>query len=211
MAAVSVRGGFDVRLHPALTAFAASLIALAPFQALAQEPNHNVSVRDRPRPEYDPLGLRFGGFDLNASLDLGVTSTDNLFASETGEQDDVYYAVSPRVRLSSHWSRHALSVAAGYTHLAFSDHSNQDSDTGFVSANGRLDVGARTQINAAARYASDVELRTNPDALAIDVAPVKYTVAQASLTAEHTFNRFKVSAGVDTTTYDYSNVASTLR
>jgi hypothetical protein len=205
-AAAAVFGGFEVRLHPAVTAFAASLIAFAPFQAFAQDVNQSVSVRDRARPEYDPLGLRFGGFDLNARLDLGVVSTDNLFAAPTGEVNDIYYTVSPSARLSSHWSRHALAISAGYSHATYSDHSNQNNDTGYLAAEGRYDLGADTQINAAARYAQQVEPRTDPDALSIDVEPVKYSVSEASLSAQHTFNRFKVAAGVDTTTYDYDNV-----
>lgn len=198
--------GFEVRVHPALSAFAASLLAFAPFQALAQETSQNVSVRDRPRPEYDPLGLRFGGFDLNARLDLGVTATDNLFAAESGqEESDVYYQVSPSARLSSHWSRHALALTAGYTHTFFTDNSDQSSDTGYVGADGRLDIGSRTQVNAGVHYARLVEPRTNPDAL-VGSRPVEYTVGQASLSAQHTFNRFKVGAGVDTATYDYQTV-----
>ncbi|MFZ2031176.1 MAG: outer membrane beta-barrel protein [Vitreimonas sp.] len=204
-AVVAVLGGLEVRLHPAVTAFAASLIAFAPFQAFAQDARQSVSVRDRPRPEYDPLGLRFGGFDLNAQLDVSATSTDNLFAAQTGEQDDIYYTVSPSARLSSHWSRHALAVSAGLTHTTYSDHSNQNSDTGYIAGQGRYDLGADTQINATARYGREVEPRTNPDALTTG-KPVEYTVSQASLSAQHTFNRFKVGAGVDTATYDYHDV-----
>ena len=206
--AAAVLGGFEVRLHPAVTAFAASLIAFAPFQAFAQdvqEAHPNVSVRDRPRPEYDPLGLRFGGFDLNASLNLSATSTDNLFATETGEQSDVYYTINPNARLSSHWSRHALAVSAGYAHSFFSDHSNQNIDTGYIAGEGRYDLGADTQISAGARYAREVELRTDPDALTSG-KPVLYDVSQASLSAQHTFNRFKVGVGVDTATYNYHDV-----
>jgi hypothetical protein len=205
-AAAAVSGDICVRVNSAISAFAASLIAFAPFQAFAQETSQNVSVRDRPRPEYDPIGLRFGGFDLNARLDAGVTYTDNLFALPSGQaESDVYYQVSPSARLSSHWSRHALALSAGYTHTFFTDHSSESSDTGYVGADGRLDVGVNTHINAAARYARAVEPRTNPDALT-GGRPVEYTVGQASLSAQHTFNRFRVGAGVDTATYDYQPV-----
>lgn len=194
-----------MRLHPAFTAFAASLIAFAPFQAFAQEAHPSASVRDRPHPEYDPLGLRFGGFDLNARLDLAATSTDNLFASETGAESDVYYTVSPSARLSSHWSRHALAVSAGLTHAVFSDNSSQNNDSYYVGAEGRYDVSAETHVNATARYARAVEPRTDPDALTTG-KPVEYTVSQASLSADHAFNRFKVAVGFDTATYDYHDV-----
>ena len=67
-------GDFTVRFSPALSLFAASLIAMAPMHALAQTADAPVSVRDRPRPEYDPMGLRYGGFDLHSGMMSGNVS-----------------------------------------------------------------------------------------------------------------------------------------
>lgn len=200
-------GDFDVRLHPAFSVFAASLIALVPLEARAQDvAASSVSVRDRARPEYDPLGLRFGGFDLNAKVDVGVATTDNLFASQSNEQNDLIYTVAPQARLSSHWSRHALSVAAGVARTAHRDFSREDSTTGFVSGQGRLDVGRDTTISGAARWARAVEPRTAIDA-ANSGEPVKYDVTQASVTAAHAFNALRVSATAARTEYNYHNAA----
>ena len=72
-AADSLAGDSILRNRPLLSGFGALLIALAPFPGF--RPNHEtktrkpspspiepVAVRDRPHPEYDPLGLRFGAF-----------------------------------------------------------------------------------------------------------------------------------------------------
>jgi hypothetical protein len=193
----------DVRLPAAFSFFAVSLIVLTPFQAMAQETSQSVAVQDRPRPEYDPLGMRLGGFDLNARLDLGVTSTDNLFAAEEGgEQSDVFFTISPSMRLASHWSRHALEVRAGATQSQHNDFSTENTTTWYLSGLGRLDVGRDTQISAGARVAREMEPRTNPDALATG-KPTVYTIEGVSLTAQQRLNRFLVSGTVDRTTYDY--------
>ncbi|MEZ5960087.1 MAG: outer membrane beta-barrel protein [Hyphomonadaceae bacterium] len=104
-----------MRIRPFASLFAASLIALAPAHAAAQTQSsgtrgESVSVRDRDRPEYDAPGRRLGTFNLNASLDLAVTSNDNLFAAPSGapsDVDDIIYSVAPTVALTSDWSRHA--------------------------------------------------------------------------------------------------------
>jgi hypothetical protein len=197
-------GEFTVRISPFASLFAASLIALAPMHALAQEPSQSASVRDRPRPEYDPLGMRFGGFDLNASLDLGLESTNNVLASDTNEQDDIIYHVAPEARLSSHWSRHALSIAAGVDSQSYDDTSDADVTTGFVRANGRLDVGTDTDINLTGGWQHDAEPFTNPDAVP-GQERVEYDHSDLAVTAGHTFNRVRIAATAATTSYDFED------
>lgn len=197
-------GGFDLRAHPFASLFAASLILLAPVHAVAQEPDDSVSVRERARPDYDPLGLRFGGFDLNASLDFGVASTDNLFAAETGEQDDMIYRVSPSARLSSHWSRHAISVEGGATFKSHEDFSSEDADTAYVAAAGRLDIGSNTNVFGRASLAEDVESRADPDALTFN-EPVEFSRDEVAIGVQHTFNRWRLRGTYAQVQYDYDD------
>lgn len=186
--------------------FAASLVGMGPVTALAQTAaGESVSVRDRARPDYDPLGRRVGGFDLAAALDLGASSTDNLFATSAAEQSDLVFHVSPSARLASHWSRHALGFDAGADFTNHQDFSSEDAETGYFGAFGRLDIGSRSDVSASARWAHQVEPRTNPDALAVG-APVEYDTNAASLTGRHRFNRYSVSGTLANVTYDYDDV-----
>ncbi len=209
-AALAVPGGCQVQVHPFISVFAASLIALAPCHALAQQTqDESVSVRDRPRPEYDPLGLRFGSFTANASLDLAATSTDNVFAEPDGaEDDDMIFAASPNVRLRSDWSRHALEVQAGGRFTSHQDFSSEDASSYYARGVGRMDIGVRTNISATAGFAHEVEPRTDPDALDQTSDPVEYDRTEASLNAQHTFNRFRVSGGVARTQYEFDGAQS---
>ena len=203
-------GGLILRASPILSLLAASLIILAPTHALAQEQPQNpedqsVAVRDRPRPEYDPMGVRFGGFDLNASLELAATSNDNIFAEETDTDSDIILALTPRARLSSHWSRHALSLEAGGTFPKYrdGDHSSEEVNTGFARAYGRYDVGANTSVSGSAGIAHAVESRLDPDAPAQGVNPVEYDSSDLSAGVTHNFSRFQVSASAAHSEYNY--------
>jgi hypothetical protein len=193
-----------VRTNRFLSALAASLIVFAPVHAAAQVvQQRDVSVRDRSRPEYDPLGLRLGGFTLNGSLDLGVSTTDNLFANVSGaEESDVVYSISPDARLTSNWSRHALAVYAGAGFDRHEDFGSADADTHYLRGVGRLDIGSNSSLTGAVGTAHEVESRTDPDS-PVTFAPIEFDRTNASLTAQHTFNRFRVTGEVARSEYDF--------
>jgi hypothetical protein len=211
----SFGGDTSVRFDPLVSLFAASLIALLPAQALAQElpsdnqPQANVSVRDRARPDYDPLGVRLGAFNLNAAVDFGVASTDNLFAAETNEQDDIRYTVAPTARLASNWSRHEVAVEGGASWVRHDDFDNEDYDTQFFRARGRFDVGNATQLGASARFAHDVKPRTAPDTPSVG-NPVEFDRVDYAAFVEHRFARFNVRAEGGHINYDYDGTQSFL-
>lgn len=204
----SAQRGTSVRkpsVRPSLTVLAALIAVLSPAVASAQE--EEASVRARPRPEYDPLGKRFGGFDLNASVQLGVESTDNLFATETLQQDDVILSARPQATLSSHWNRHALVIAAGADLNSHQDFSSEDATSHFVSAYGRLDVGSDTQVSGTLRAAHEVEPRTDPDSIETG-EPVEFDRTDASASVQHTFNRLRLRGTVSSVDYDYESQPS---
>ncbi|MBI3438145.1 MAG: outer membrane beta-barrel protein [Proteobacteria bacterium] len=156
-----------MRNRSLLSGFGALLMALSPVPAFAQSaqtaarPDRPVSVRERAHPEYDPLGMRLGTFRLDASLDLDVASTDNLFAaSSSAAVDDFVYGEAPTLRLASDWSRNALVIDAGGRFTQHRDFSSEDANTGYLRGAGRLDVGTSTSISASARIAHQVTPRT---------------------------------------------------
>jgi hypothetical protein len=168
----------------------------------------NAPVRERPHPDYRPLGMRLGSFDLNASLDLGVASTDNLFADDSGaELDDIIYTVAPAARLASDWARHSLAFDAGAVVKTHDEFSNEDADSYFARGAGRLDVGVASTVTAVGRFAHEVDPRTDPDSPFVG-EPVEYDRANLSLDARHEFGRFAVGGGVGYNEYEYDGAQS---
>lgn len=192
-----------LRVTSAFSTFAALLVAFAPIHAVAQQvDDRDVSVRDRSRPEYDPQGLRFGGFTLDASVALGVGWTDNVLAAETNEQSDTIYALEPQARLTSNWSRHEAVFEAGGRAESHSDLSSEDVDTYFGRAAGRLDIGSRTTVRASVLAAHDEEPRTVTDA-PIGGAPVEFNRTDGSLSLSHNFNRVTLTGTLAARDRDY--------
>ena len=195
-------GGYFVRVSPAVSMFAASLILLAPVNALAQDASANNSVRERSRPEYDPLGMRFGGFTLNASADLAAQSTDNVFALDAGAEEDMIYSIAPEASLRSNWSRHALLVEGGARFENHEDFSDEDAETGFARLYGRLDIGSRSNVAIDAELAHEAEDRTDADAPVLGDR-VEFDRSDIALLGEHTFNRVKVSGALMRREYSF--------
>jgi len=209
--------GETLRINPFASLFAASLIILAPVHAAAQtQPSAGdtrqeaISVRDRDRPEYDAPGRRLGTFNLNAALDLAVTSTDNLFAAPDGspsDVDDIIYKAAPMVALTSDWSRHAFAVEAGATFRSHEDFSNEDADDHYLRGSGRIDIGENTEIRGSTRFAHQVTPRTDPDSPFLG-DPVEYDRVDGSVGVSHRFARFRVSADATSSEYDYDGAQS---
>ena len=60
-----------------------------------------VSVLERPRPEYDPVGYRFGPYTVIPSLDWGETFDSNILGSQNFERSDFITTIQPAVSLQS--------------------------------------------------------------------------------------------------------------
>ena len=52
-------------------------------------------VADRPRPAYDPEGIRFGDLVLYPSIMATLSRDDNLFASRAARASDVIFTLTP--------------------------------------------------------------------------------------------------------------------
>lgn len=200
-------GETELRIHPLVSAFAASLIALMPAHAFAQAQTQalqeSVSVRDRDRPEYEPQGARVGTFVLDAGVDIELAHTDNLFAAGSGNEfDDMIYTASPMVHAQSDWSRNMLAIEVGASFRGHEDFDNENSDTHYLRSNGRIDIGDATNLYGAVRFANQVTPRTDPDSPTVG-SPVEYDRVDYSAGVEHRFARFSVRGDVGSNDYDY--------
>lgn len=173
-----------------LTAALLASTCLLGGQALAQQDqqNPNVTVQERARPEYAPLGIRAGAFLVYPRLAVGGTYDSNVFASENNEEDDFALVVSPRVNVDSQWSRHALNFTAGAEAGYFADFSDNNYFDFDIGAQGRLDVTRENNLRGAISFARGHEDRASPDeGGSRDVT--KFFVGTANLGYRHTFNR----------------------
>jgi hypothetical protein len=176
------------RLLAVVAGAAASLVASG---ADAQEPDPNVPVTARPRPDYDPLGIRAGGFLIYPSTSVSGSYNDNILATNDDEEDDFIFTVSPQIAARSNFPRHSLNFVVQSDVGRYVDHTDEDFWDFNAATAGRLDITRNNRLTGTLNAGRKHEARDDPDDPGADVSrePVKYWVYGGSAGFEQDFNR----------------------
>ena len=193
------------RMLPSLVLAAGATASPLGYGALAQEPNPNVSVAERPRPDYDPLGIRAGGFLIFPSVTVDGEYNDNIFASDD-EESDFIFIFSPQIDVRSNFPRHSLNWTVGTDVGQYVDNTDENFWDYGTELSGRLDITRRNRLIGGLSYAHGHEARDDPEDPGVDVAdePVEFDEFGGTLGFEQDFNRFnfRVLGTVDRRDYD---------
>lgn len=141
-----------------------------------------VTVMNRGRPDFDPVGIRTGGFTVFPALSAGVAATTS--AVPGGSSEDLAGTLEASAVARSNWARHALAVDGFLAHNSFLTYSSQDSTSWLARARGRLDVDRTDSITAEVANERVVEARGAVGELVRTGRPVRYIRTSAELNAQ---------------------------
>lgn len=144
-------------------------------------PQRGQTVTERPRPLFDPLGVRLGEFFLYPRLELDESFNDNIFATSSGTKSDFVTDLKPRLDLVSNFGQNALAVSAGADVGWYASHSTENYQDAFASTSGRYDIDKGRHIFANAEVDRLHVARTSPDFPGAAAAPPIYTTYLAGL------------------------------
>jgi hypothetical protein len=164
--------------------------------------DRNVSVRSRPHPEYEAIGLRTGAFMVFPKVGAVAEATDNVFATPNDKRDDIVSRITPEVSVNSLWSRHSLSGYARAIVNRYADLSTESTDDYSAGLQGELDVLRGARINASADWSRLTEPRTSATAEG-QARPVQYEMTSANLMAMREFNRLRLSGRLEARNFIY--------
>lgn len=167
--------------------------------------DRNVSVRERPRPDYEALGVPFGVFSAFPRVEIEADQNDNIFAVATGQDSDLIWRVKPELALESGWSRHSLRAYARAAFSRYSDFSDENSEDWGAGAAGRIDITRAANLALGADYARLTEPRTSSSAPAAAAEPVRYDLAQAFAAGTRVSGRMKLGVRADLRAFDYDD------
>jgi hypothetical protein len=203
-----------------LGAFAVSAVALSgvfgPNQALAEDSpyypatsndslNETLPVRERPRPEYDPLGVLAGPYIFYPSLEVGVEYDSNIFSTPNAT-DDGAFVVSPTLIAKSQFTRHMLNFEAGLDHRFYFENSSEDRTDAYARLDGRVDVRSDLSIATEAGAAYLHEDRSSSSIPGAAAEPPAYKLYDANAVVTKIFNRLRLASGAAIEYYDYDDV-----
>jgi len=180
---------------------------VAPAAVLPEEVPRGQTVMSRPRPDFDPVGIRLGGFLLYPELGLRESYNSNIFATDRGEEGDFITSVEPSLKLQSNWNNHSLSFLADARIVRYLEESSENFEDVTLATAGHLDVSRATQIVGGIGYRIRHEDRSSPD----DVGgrePVEYELYSANLGVRHTFNRLSIGTDGSADRYRYKDTAA---
>jgi hypothetical protein len=159
-------------------------------------------VLARPRPLYDPIGIRLGSFVLHPRLDLGLGYDSNLFGS-TPPRGSALFGTHASLLAGSDWSQNSVGAYFGVDDLRSPGVPNQSRTDWTGSAGGTFDLGT-DRLTLAAAHLSLHQDRTAIDALPTD-GPVPYQVNDFRATYLHAFNRLALTPNLELSTYRFGS------
>lgn len=158
--------------------------------------DRNVAVTDRPRPDFQPIGVNLGSFTFRPELDVQLNYTDNVYQT-AAKTSDGFVSIVPTASLQSNWSRHALGLRGGAAVERYFNNPARDQDAWNVEMNGRLDVGTASSIALGASTARLYESQFSGAALNGFASPIPYQRTKASALGTYVGGRLRLNAAVD--------------
>jgi hypothetical protein len=178
--------------------------ATAPIDS-AFKRDRNVSVSERPHPEYAALGLRFGSFVGAATLTSDLTYDDNIFPKTPISASDVIVHFRPQVTLSSDWGRNSISAYVRAVEYLYTQHSNQSTTDVQAGVDARVDLQALSSISFGSDGGVFTVPRTDASTYLAATKPYQYTRGSAYVQGVQEMNRWRFTERADFSHYDYDN------
>ncbi len=137
--------GLSIQGVRTLTASAAVALAITSGAAASQEFDPRTPLESRARPEFSPVPIRVGTFEIRPRVDASIEYVDNLFASDVLDVDDIVLSVRPSVTISDSRPDRELSVNLGTGYQTFLKDNSGDLFQVLGRANARLGLGTATR------------------------------------------------------------------
>ncbi|WP_242182996.1 outer membrane beta-barrel protein [Sphingomonas sp. CARO-RG-8B-R24-01] len=168
---------------------------VVPNLPIEYDRGRNTGVLDRPRPQYDALGVKIGGFTLFPRLETSIGYSDNVYQSASNRKSDGVADLSPSARLTSDWSRHSFTLDGAADVKRFFTETRRNQDSWHVGASGRYDLGGQATLSASARTERATEPPTSAAYPTAAAAASQYQSTQMQLNAGYAPGRLKLQGG----------------
>lgn len=162
------------------------------------------SVAARPRPDYDPLGVRVGSFDLMPQLSTGIGYDNNILATKNNRLSSFLVNTHSALQANSDWSRDSVGANVTVNDVRYPQADEQSYTNWTASLGGTLDIG-RDKATLAYSHLSLHQLPSDIDNFGI-TQPVPFRVDNFRGGYQTQFSRITVNPFFDISTYRFDNV-----
>lgn len=175
-------------------------------QGRPEDEFRGITVLNRERPEYDPLGLRLGAFSLQGSATIDQGYNDNVFYRSANKQGDSVTLARANGSIRSNWSRHAVGGFAGVQRLQYYSLSDQSYTNAEGGLNGAYDATPDTRLSGDVFTSVSHVLRTDPDSVPSD-EPIQFRTTGGGVGVTQQLARYRLGLRGFYRTVDYDAYA----
>ena len=176
--------------------------------AIYYDQDAGIGVRERLRPDYEPLGINVGAFQFLPRLTITPQYDDNIFATQSNKQSDFITAFAPAISVRSNWSRNAIYASASAVSTVYATHSVEDTTDVDLQGGGRYDLFRGSFVTASAEYGHQTEPRTAENTVQSARDPIEFDFGRLSVGATQPFNRLSFNESVDYYKYSYQDTVT---
>ncbi|MDJ0950969.1 MAG: outer membrane beta-barrel protein [Alphaproteobacteria bacterium] len=148
------------------------------FQQPTVEPQRGETVTTRPRPDFDPVGIRWR--DASAFIYPSFSYTQlfdtNVFADEDDTIGDHISIFSPGVQVLSDWTRHEANINFRADLGRYIRERTEDYQDVLAEATGRYDITGDSNVFGGLRWARRHEDRGSPDEVRGEFPTIFFTL-----------------------------------
>lgn len=188
-----------------------ALVAIMAPGAFAQngdnpfERGRYTAVTERSQPEFDPVPVRAGVFEIDASVGASAAYNDNIFAEASNEDDDTILRLTPRVDARTTWSTHQVALGGSVDHKEYPNNDSETSTDYNVYANGRLDVTRTFALRAGVDAQHVTEERYEPASIGA-LEPAAFDGYGVFASATYRMDRVQLDATLGVREQEYDQV-----
>lgn len=165
--------------------------------------DRNVSVADRPHPEYQPYLVYLGDFILKPQFDTRLEYSDNIFATQTDKVSDFDLALKPTLAIASNWTHDSLSGFLSPSYDSYFDHPRESQPQVDLGGQYRKDLLTNSYLAIAAEYGDRVEPRSASTGYLDARSPLRYDYGNLDLKGVYEANRYRFTAEGYSEDYSY--------
>lgn len=169
--------------------------------------SRNIAVRQRPRPDFEAVGLRAGAFLVYPKVELSGEFDDNIYALDADETSDTILHLRPELAIESDWSRNFATVFARASINRHRKFRSEDRDEYGLGVLARADVNRLSNLRLGAEFNAGFEPRTSLNAPSGSVRPIALDTTTAFAAAAFTNGQMKLTGRADLRRLDYADGA----
>ncbi len=166
------------------------------------------TVMDRPRPDYDPVGVHLGGFTLYPGVTVQESYDSNIYATPSNAVDDWITSVRPRVDLKSNWDEDSLNFHGGANIVRYANHDTENYEDYDFGADGKLVILHDARMLGNAGYNLEHLPRSSPNSISNQRELTQFSDTSAGLSGEKEFNWLSLKLDWNFDRYVFSDAQS---